>query len=85
MEQFSGIPVKELLQNDEKTTALDLSESGCGHTEALVLAECLKVVDLFIFLGVFRVSLVTAVPVTRAVRNVLGMLLWTGQRDVDAG
>ena len=50
MEQFSGIPVKELLQNDEKTTALDLSESGCGHTEALVLAECLKVAESSCFL-----------------------------------
>ena len=62
MEMFSGIPVKALLENDEKTTKLDLSESGCGDTEALVLAECLKVVDLFIFFGMFRVSLVTAPP-----------------------
>ena len=59
MEMFSGIPVKALLENDEKTTKLDLSESGCGDTEALVLAECLKVVELFVFLGMFRVSLVT--------------------------
>ena len=57
---FSGIPVKALLENDEKTTKLDLGKSGCGATEALVLAECLKVVELFVFLGMFRVSLVTA-------------------------
>ena len=50
MEQFSGIPVKALLQNDEKTTALDLSRSGCAHTEALVLAECLKVAESSCFL-----------------------------------
>ena len=62
MEMFSGIPVKALLENDEKTTKLDLSESGCGDTEALVLAECLKVVELFVFLGMFRVFLVTAPP-----------------------
>ena len=62
MEMFSGIPVKALLENDEKTTKLDLSESGCGDTEALVLAECLKVVEVFVFLGMFRVSLVTAPP-----------------------
>ena len=49
LEEFSGIPVKALLENDEKTTALYLSESGCGVTEACVLAECLKV---FLFSGV---------------------------------
>ena len=43
MEEFSGIPVKALLENDEKMTELDLSDSGCGVTEACVLAECLKV------------------------------------------
>ena len=64
MEMFSKIPVKALLENDGKTTKLDLGNSGCGDTEALVLAECLKVVELFVFLGMFRVSLVTASPVT---------------------
>ena len=64
MEMFSKIPVKALLENDEKTTKLDLRNSGCGDTEALVLAECLKVVELFVFLGMFRVSLVTALSVT---------------------
>ena len=49
LEEFSGIPVKALLENDEKTTKLDLSKSGCGVTEACVLAECLKV---FFFSGV---------------------------------
>ena len=43
MEQFSGIPVEALLENDEKTTKFDLSDSGCGYMEVLVLAECLKV------------------------------------------
>ena len=43
MEMFSGISVKALLENDGKTTKLDLGNSGCGDTEALVLAECLKV------------------------------------------
>ena len=50
MEMFSGIPVKALLENDEKTTKLDLSHSGCGYTEASVLAECLKVAGLSCFL-----------------------------------
>ena len=58
MEMFSGIPVKALLENDKKTTKLDLGNSGCGDTEALVLAECLKVVELFVFLGIFRVALI---------------------------
>ena len=57
MEMFSKIPVKALLENDEKTTKLDLHNSGCRDTEALVLAECLKVVELFMFLGMFRVFL----------------------------
>ena len=51
LEDFSGIPVKALLENDEKTTKLDLSNSGCGVTEACVLAECLKV--FFFFSRVF--------------------------------
>ena len=55
MEMFSGISVKALLENDEKTTKLDLGSSGCGYTETLVLAECLKVIELFVFLGMFRV------------------------------
>ena len=63
MEMFSGIPVKALLENDEKTTKLDLGYSGCGDTEALVLAECLKVVELFVFLGMFRVFSVFLVTV----------------------
>ena len=53
LEEFSGIPVKALLENDEKTTKLDLSNSGwgsgCGVTEACVLAECLKVIFIFMY------------------------------------
>ena len=63
LEKFSGIPVKALLENDEKTTELDLSNSGCGVTEACVLAECLKVFFFFFFLsGIF---LECRAPVTR--------------------
>jgi len=43
---FSGIPVKQLLESDQKMTELDLSNSGCGLVEAFVLAECLKVFEL---------------------------------------
>ena len=50
MEKFSGIPVKALLENDEKTTKLDLSDLGCGVPEALVLTECLKVAESSCFL-----------------------------------
>ena len=43
MEEFSGIPIKALLENDEKCTTLDLSASGCGVSEAVALSHCLKV------------------------------------------
>ncbi len=49
MEEFSGIPVKALLENDEKTTELDLRSSGCGVLEACVLSYCLKVIVLCLF------------------------------------
>ena len=62
MEMFSGIPVKALLENDEKTTKLDLHNSGCGDTEALVLAECLKVAEFLCFL---ECSVISWLPVTQ--------------------
>ena len=43
MEEFSGIPIKALLENDEKCTELDLKKSGCGLPEAVALSYCLKV------------------------------------------
>ena len=43
MEEFSGIPIKALLENDEKTTKLDLSDTGCGISEAVAISYCLKV------------------------------------------
>ena len=43
MEAFSGIPIKALLENDEKCTELDLCFSGCGLPEAVALSCCLKV------------------------------------------
>ena len=43
IEMFSGIPVKQLKANDASRTVLDLSQSGCGVAEALVLGALLKV------------------------------------------
>ena len=52
LEEFSGIPVQALLENDENMTKLNLFSSGCGVTEACVLAECLKVIFFFLFFSV---------------------------------
>ena len=51
MEEFSGIPVKALLENDENTTELNLSQSGCGVLEACVLSYCLKVIVICLFVS----------------------------------
>lgn len=44
MKNFSGIPVKDLLDNNEKLDSLNLCNSWCGQPEALMLSRCLKVV-----------------------------------------
>ena len=43
IETFSGISVKQLKAEPASRTELDLSESGCGVAEALVLGALLKV------------------------------------------
>jgi hypothetical protein len=46
IEVFSGIPVAALKSNDEKTTELNLKNSGCGQVEGALLGALLKVVCL---------------------------------------
>ena len=43
LEEFNKIPVKALLENDEKMTELNLSSKYVGVTGVYVLAGCLKV------------------------------------------
>lgn len=56
MEEFNGIPVKALLENDDKTTELNLTGTGCEILEACVLSYCLKVIALFVYVCVLLLS-----------------------------
>ena len=89
LEEFSGIPVKALLENDEETTELHLSGSAFGDTEACVLAECLKVIFFFFFFFFCRayswnVPLCYRAPVTRTHGIFLEFCVLTGQRNAAA-
>ena len=86
LEEFSGIPVKALLENDEKTTELDLGGKCCGVTGACVLAECLKVI-FFLFFSVGHIPgiffCVIALGNTDS-WSFPGILRLTGQRNAAA-
>ena len=80
-----------LMQENTSITSVDLADNLIEDSGAEALAAMLKVFFSFLFLfSCFSEHsamfwLPPPSPVTRAVRKVLGMLLWTGQRDVAAG